>query len=59
MVVISLRSRCAQAALLGLDLRAHAGLGLRPGEVRVVELAAEAPKDFSGSVSCARPPSCL
>jgi hypothetical protein len=54
-----LRSRCAQAALLGLDLRAHAGLGLRPGEVRVVELAAEAPKDFSGSVSCARPPSCL
>ena len=47
-----------QAALLGLDLRRHAEFGLRPGEVRTVELAPEAPPDFSGSISCAQPPSC-
>ena len=49
----------AQAALLGVDLRRHAELGLRPGEVRAVALATEAPPDFSGSLSCARPPACL
>ena len=48
-----------QAALLGLDLRRHAELGLRPGEVRAVALATEAPPDFSGSLSCKRPPACL
>ena len=48
-----------QAALLGLDLRRHADLAMRPGEVRAVELAAEAPAYYSGKVSCARPPNCL
>ncbi len=48
-----------QAALLGMDLRRHAELGLRPGEVRAVELAAESPALYSGKVACARPPNCL
>ncbi|CAL8462586.1 g2119 [Coccomyxa elongata] len=48
-----------QAALLGLDLRRHGDLAMRPGEVRAVELAAEAPVYYSGKVSCARPPNCL
>ena len=48
-----------QAALLGLDLRKHAELGLRPGEVRAVELASVEPTLYSGKVVCARPPNCL
>ncbi|EIE23955.1 hypothetical protein COCSUDRAFT_14784 [Coccomyxa subellipsoidea C-169] len=48
-----------QAALLGLDLRRHGDLAMRPGEVRAVELAAEAPAYYSGKVTCARPPNCL
>jgi hypothetical protein len=48
-----------QAALLGLDLRRHGDLAMRPGEVRAVELAAEAPTYYSGKVACARPPNCL
>ena len=48
-----------QAALLGMDLRRHAELGLRPGEVRAVELATESPALYSGKVTCARPPNCL
>ena len=48
-----------QAALLGLDLRKHAELGLRPGEVRAVQLATESPALYSGKVVCARPPNCL
>ena len=48
-----------QAALLGLDLRKHAELGLRPGEVRAVQLATETPALYSGKVVCARPPNCL
>ncbi len=48
-----------QAALLGFDLRKHAQLGLRPGEVRAVQLASEEPALYSGKVVCARPPNCL
>lgn len=48
-----------QAALLGLDLRKHAELGLRPGEVRAVELVSVEPALYSGKVVCARPPNCL
>ena len=48
-----------QAALLGLDLRSHAQLGMRPGEVRAVELASASPALYSGKVTCARPPNCL
>ena len=48
-----------QAALLGLDLRRHAQLALRPGEVRAVELASDEPALYSGKVTCVRPPNCL
>jgi hypothetical protein len=48
-----------QAALLGVDLRSHSDLALRPGEVRMLELAGEAPEYFSGKVACQRPPSCM
>ena len=48
-----------QAALLGLDLRRHSQLAMRPGEVRAVELASASPALYSGKVTCARPPNCL
>lgn len=47
-----------QAAVLGADLRQHTRYYFRPGEVRELQLSADAYDSSPMTVSCPRPPSC-
>ena len=48
-----------QAAVLGVDLRSHHRYAFQPGEVRRLELSAEAAPEPPSSLACPRPPQCL
>lgn len=48
-----------QAAVLGVDLRAHHRFSFAPGEVRRLELSQLEPPTPPGSLPCPRPPACV
>lgn len=47
-----------QAAVLGMDLRAHDTLRFAPGEVRRLELSTLVRDDSPMQIPCPRPPQC-
>jgi hypothetical protein len=48
-----------QAAVLGLDLRRHSELAMRPGEVRPLLLSRQQPDLQPMTLPCPRPPACM
>jgi hypothetical protein len=48
-----------QAAVLGLDIRRHSELAMRPGEVRPLLLSRQQPDLQPMTIPCPRPPACV
>lgn len=48
-----------QAAVIGLDLRRHSELAMKPGEVRPLLLSRQKPDTQPRTIPCPRPPACV
>jgi hypothetical protein len=48
-----------QAAVIGLDIRRHSELAMKPGEVRPLLLSRQKPDTRPMSLPCPRPPACV